>query len=235
MNSLRKKGLTKRLLPVFIILLCIIGYALWVVTNDYNDYKDLRRYYKKKYNFSTDWATHNIREWKRVLSTFKGQPNIHYLEVGVFEGGSLIWMLENIFTHPTSTVTGIDPLGSKYAQILYDNLKKTGVTNRVKIIKGFSQSELKKLPYRSFDVIYIDGDHSACAVLNDAILSWPLLKKGGVLIFDDYLWNIKASSEKRPQLAIDAFIDAYKDYIEVICFKYQCIIRKKSYLYWEKD
>ena len=60
-----------------------------------------------------------------------------------------------------------------------------------------------------FDLIYIDGSHQASDVLVDAIMSFELLKLGGVMIFDDYIWNeanLKAIDLLRsPKIAIDAF------------------------------
>ena len=40
----------------------------------------------------------------------------------------------------------------------------------------------------SYDIVYIDGWHSAFGAMADGVMSWPLLKVGGVMIFDDYLW-----------------------------------------------
>lgn len=37
-----------------------------------------------------------------------------------------------------------------------------------------------------FDWIYLDGRHDYDGVLADFWASWPLLKKGGVMVFDDY-------------------------------------------------
>lgn len=37
-----------------------------------------------------------------------------------------------------------------------------------------------------FDFIYVDGSHRSPDVIYDAILSFGLLKKGGIMIFDDY-------------------------------------------------
>jgi hypothetical protein len=33
-------------------------------------------------------------------------------------------------------------------------------------------------------VIYIDGSHEPMDVLTDAVMSWPLLRSNGILIFD---------------------------------------------------
>ena len=40
-----------------------------------------------------------------------------------------------------------------------------------------------------FDLIYIDGAHDSQNVLFDAVISFKLVKKGGVIIFDDYSWK----------------------------------------------
>ena len=65
--------------------------------------RDKKHSFKKNYNFSTDWFSMNIPLWKKLLKEFKGKPGVNYLEIGLFEGRSFFWMLENILTHPTST------------------------------------------------------------------------------------------------------------------------------------
>ena len=57
------------------------------------------------------------------------------------------------------------------------------------VIIGYSQNELKKLNKNYYDFIYIDGDHTNEGVFIDSVLSFPLLKNGGIIIFDDYLWS----------------------------------------------
>lgn len=43
---------------------------------------------------------------------------------------------------------------------------------------------------RSFDWIYIDGDHSMDGVRKDAEVACRKIKNGGILMFDDYtLWS----------------------------------------------
>ena len=196
-------------------------------------------HYQKEYNFTHDWFTRHIPSWENILLEFKGKPHIHYLEIGVFEGRSFLWTLENVLTHRTSTATAIDPLdplpnNRNIEEVLFSNLAMSGVQDKTEIIKGYSQVELGKLPAKSFDIIYIDGDHNASSVLVDIVLSWPLLKKGGLLIFDDYKMKIEElPPERRPKIAIDAFLAAYKDYIDVVHIEYWCAVRKKSYFYWE--
>ena len=73
--------------------------------------------------------------------------------------------------------------------------------NFLKFLKKISNQQPE------YDYIYIDGSHMPKWVLIDAVLSWDLLKKGGLMIFDDY----KHIEEKPPQsrpTGID-FLDNY--------------------------
>ena len=183
----------------------------------------------KKYNFSTDWFVPNIPIWENILSQFKGNSNIHYLEIGVFEGRSIIWMLENILTHPTAKLTCIDIFPGDLKDRFLANLEISGFADKATVITGKSQIELRKLPFNSFDIIYIDGSHTADDVLTDAVLSWPLLKSGGAIIFDDYLWREEfLPKEFRPQLAIDAFIAVFKNYIEIVHQGHLVALKKRE-------
>lgn len=185
--------------------------------------------YAKKYKFTADWFSHNIPTWERILKPFKGKPNIHYLEIGVFEGMSAFWMLENILTHSTSTLTCIDIFPKLIEERFYANLKKSGFEDKVTVVKGISQKQLKRFSDNSFDIIYIDGGHTAVDVLADAVLSWPLLKEEGIIIFDDYLWKKKEyPPQMRPKIAVDAFITIYINHIEIIHQAYQVVLKKRK-------
>ncbi len=182
--------------------------------------------------FTTDWFSHNIRVWDDVLGPFKGKPELRYLQVGVFEGRSLLWVLENVLTHPTSELTGID---IEISPTLLANLENSGQADRVTILHGPSQVELRKLPTESFDIIYIDGSHTPDDVLADAVLSWELLKTGGLVIFDDYKWDGSYYTgggplpvELLPRSAIESFIGAYRHELSEVHRAYQVILRKEE-------
>ena len=75
------------------------------------------------------------------------------------------------------------------------------------------------------------GSHQAPDVLSDAVLSFSLLREGGVIAFDDYLWAEDMSYGRDPlrcpKPAIDAFINIYFRKVEVISAPlYQMYIRK---------
>jgi len=188
--------------------------------------------YRKQYEWTRDAFTQNVAVWQKVLEPYAGREDLRYLEVGLFEGRSAIWMLENVLTHPSSRLVGIDPFDDPYGvegveARFYANLEKSGAAKRVQVIKGYSQLELRKLPLESFDIIYIDGSHDAPDVLEDAVLAHRLLKAGGMLMFDDYTWNLKVPLLRRPEAAIEAFAFFFGGRLEVVHAGYQVMMKRR--------
>ena len=131
---------------------------------------------------------------------------LNYLEIGCFEGNCHLWMYENILKNSESKSYVVDPF-EKFPTNPdnYEVFKKNLIIylDNILINKGYSDNILPDLPKNYFDIIYIDGDHSAEAAYKDGINSIDLLKSGGILIFDDYLWN---GIYKDLKLSLDAFI-----------------------------
>lgn len=71
-------------------------------------------------------------------------------------------------------------------------------------------------------------------VLEDAVLSFRLLRDRGIIIFDDYLWEpywipVKERlAENMPRPAIDAFVSIYRPHIRRVpgCSVDQAIVQK---------
>ena len=135
--------------------------------------------------FTQLWHDNATGMWARWLTGDYKRA----LEIGSFEGASAIWLLD---LFPKLKVTcvdtfspGFDDVTGEYEQRFDRNVEEYG--NRVTKLKGKSQDILKTFSKRSkFDLIYIDADHTYEAVLEDLKLSYPLLKKGGLMILDDY-------------------------------------------------
>lgn len=182
------------------------------------------------YRFSTDWFSHDIPLWKRILGPYSGKPDLRYLEIGVFEGRSVVWMIENVLTHPSSELVAIDIFPKDLEARFRANLERSGFRGRATIIKGRSQVTLQQLPLEHFDIIYVDGSHALDDVLTDMTLSWELLKEEGIMILDDYRWQYDLADDLLPRAAIDAFVNAFWKKIEVVHKGYQYVIRKKPNL-----
>lgn len=180
--------------------------------------------------------------------SFAGIPNIQVLEVGSFEGRSAVWLLENLLTGPGAHLTCIDKfvLDDEFREIIdrmklvipqdldiearFDhNIALAGGKKRVTKLKGSSGDILRTLPLSHFDLIYIDGSHTARNVLTDAVLCWDLLKQDGLMIFDDYRWNVfPEDSLKSPAVAIDSFMRCFDGEFVTILMDYQVILRKSK-------
>lgn len=191
--------------------------------------------------YTQDWFSGNIGRFSRHLGHLKGQPNLRFLEIGSFEGRSTVWLLENILTDETSSVTCIDTfeggfehqqlnLNLKNLQDVFDN-NIAPFKHKVKVVKAKSSDGLLSPNVRSekYDFIYIDGCHESKEVLEDAVLCYQLLKEGGIVIFDDYPWVCPGDSSPQmsPKIAINSFMYCYAKHIDVLEISYQVVVRKK--------
>src|SRR5438034_1132471 len=171
------------------------------------------------------------------LGPLIGAPHSCAIEIGCFEGRSSIWFLNNILTDERSRLICIDTFeggddqrkfGTKLDE-LYDrfcsNIDECSLGYKTQVIKMESIEALQSLPRLCHDFIYIDGSHVAKDVLQDLVLSWPLLKINGILILDDYAWNLDPDRLNRPQPAIDAFLDIYSQKLELLHKDWQVIVR----------
>lgn len=195
-----------------------------------------------EYRFTVDSISGNIKTWEKHLSRFAHQPDLEFLEIGSFEGGSACWLLKNILTGEGSRLTCIDTFdfagqGSYYLQDegsesmsiedRFDfNIKQTGSAHKVRKLVGCSQEVLRGLSFSTYDFIYIDGSHKAVNVLEDAVLVWPLLKKHGLLTFDDYEWDGDPDPLNCPRVAINAFLNVFETHYAMIHKGYQITIEK---------
>ena len=181
------------------------------------------------YSFTEDYVSPHVGEWTELLAVYQGQPDVRMLEIGSFEGRSTLWFLANILTHPTAGIVCVDVFAPASRELRFDhNLRIAAAVKKVTKRKGRSEDLLAQLPRDSFDIIYVDGSHQAVNVLFDAVSAWFLLKAGGVLIFDDYLWEMDKPPSERPQPAIDLFLEAFEGRYELLSKAYQVILRKSA-------
>ena len=80
-----------------------------------------------------------------------------------------------------------------------------------------------------FDLIYVDGEHHAASALEDAILSFPLLKVGGAMVFDDCGGPPDHSDLALPTPGVQAFVNVFRDRIQVTHNGWQVHIVKTSH------
>lgn len=138
------------------------------------------------------------------------RPRFSVLEIGSFEGQSaLVWSAAIVQYCPEGgKVLCVDPWSSKYLEkyldmgeayvMMHDALKDGTVYRRFKQnvayadrrapvnhLVGKMSDVYDILKCDQFDIVYIDGDHSASAVSEDIKLAQPLVRVGGLLCGDD--------------------------------------------------
>jgi predicted O-methyltransferase YrrM len=163
--------------------------------------------------------------WTKWLSHLIGQPNITGLEIGTFRGESAEFMCENIFTHESARYICVDPFELGNPEHIAAKIdcstneafarERLAPFKQCQIVKDFSENYLRRFA-GELDFILVDGLHTAIGVLRDAVLSFEALKIGGVMVFDDYLWESMPRELDRPKVAIDAFLKCYADSIELL-------------------
>ena len=172
-------------------------------------------------NFTADWFTNNIPNFEKCMAALPEKRN--FLEIGSYEGMSACWLLANGLEEG-GYLTCIDPFFNDMRPVFEKNIKEaTRLNQTVSVMQMTSYLALAELigMKQTYDFIYIDGVHSPDGVLTDACMSWGLLKKGGIMLFDDYLWQ-----EEQTKDGIDAFLCAFLGKFEPIINNYQLAVRK---------
>lgn len=199
------------------------------------------------YNFTQDWFYWAPEVWERLVPLLPGEPGSRqFLEIGSFEGRSMVWIVENMM-HDDDQLDCIDTWqgGEEHSaedmaaveQRFDDNRNTLEIKYGSRYVFKHKATSTKELacwltgidddtPEYAF--IYIDGSHIAKDVLTDACMAWPLLKPGGLMVFDDYLWGEPRDILHRPKPAVDAFVNIFAEEVEIVHVGYQLIVRKKG-------
>ncbi|MDE3059511.1 MAG: class I SAM-dependent methyltransferase [Pseudomonadota bacterium] len=187
-------------------------------------------------SFTTDWFSAHTFEWNRVFARkqWRDRP-VAALEIGSWEGRSSAYLLDTL---PQASLLAVDTWEGSDEHA--DTGMATGIearfdantrafASRLKKYKGrsFSFFATQTLPSASFDFIYIDASHYADDVLCDALKAFPLLKPGGVMIFDDYLWQWYPEPRHNPAAAVNAFLRLKRGEYRLLAAGDQMIVEKR--------
>lgn len=239
-KPIKNKFLIGILLGIIIAFLIYIAASLIIPTQ-----KDQRNI-DNDGRFTQDFFSQNIPKWDSYKYLFNNLENKRCLEIGSFEGRSTIYLVENYCNGKGSYVDAVD---TWEGSIEHSTADKNGLYNRfinnlnpyiknhkVNVYRGISSDILIKLieevrdeKREKYDFIYIDASHFAKDVLMDTVLSWRLLKNGGLMFFDDYLWPYyKEQPWLKPKVAINGFLESYSTMYELLYKDYQIHIKKIS-------
>jgi predicted O-methyltransferase YrrM len=187
------------------------------------------------YEFTNDWFGQNIPIWDQLIPRFS--PT-RFLEIGAYEGRATCYLIQK-FTelsridihcidtweggveHDRSTMSDVERRFDKNIA-----LAQAGAQNSAQITKHKKLSNLALADLIAsgqslkFDIVYVDGSHQAPDVLIDCVMSFQLLRVGGLMIFDDYIWTMEALGRQdafnMPKPAIDAFLNIFQRKMQIV-------------------
>ena len=191
------------------------------------------------FEFTTNWFELNGKQvWDALLPQLNPYK---VLEIGSYEGESTCYLINYLSKKENTELYCIDnwtgAIEQKNRSINMEEVEKR-FNNNVKIamnetsnaikftkFKGNSDIHLSKLlldnKINYFDFIYVDGSHQAPDVLFDAVMAFKLLRKNGIIAFDDYLWFERSLPHGKdlnrcPKPAIDAFTSIFFNKVNII-------------------
>jgi predicted O-methyltransferase YrrM len=174
-------------------------------------------------SFTRDYFDSLAPVWAQIFSPAVWKRDVPrvVVEVGAYEGRSSIWIAENLLTTPDSRLYCIDiwdlegheGAAERWARFRA-NIAELPNADQVRAVRARSDDALADMRAQGLraDFVYIDGSHAAPQVLSDLVLAFGLLKRGGLIICDDYLWVDPRHPDDpllRPKMAIDAFTSIY--------------------------
>lgn len=132
-----------------------------------------------KYDTDKNTTFHNYtRQYGTLLNHLRDKP-IKYLEIGVFNGGS-IKAIREAFKKSTCIVgLDIDNRCKSYEDVNNNIFIEIGDATDSNFIKGITEK------YGSFDLILDDGSHINRDVIKSFELLFPLLNDDGIYIVED--------------------------------------------------
>ena len=182
-----------------------------------------------------NWFENQRYNFEAQLAHLAGKPDLRFLQIGAYTGDASVWLCENVLRNSTSTLIDVDTwTGSnedEHSRIDFEKVYEY-YEARVKVYRTVIRLKMTSDQYfagdneAKFDFIYVDGDHTAAQVERDANGSWALLKSGGILAFDDYLWGPDLPPETTPKPAIDKFLAEHAGEFVQLVDSYQVWIQK---------
>ena len=170
--------------------------------------------------------------FKDVEKYFRHVPKerLRALQVGAYTGDATIWLLNNreierlhdVDTWEGSEEKAHESLDFKSVEEYYDSR-----TTDIRVVKcKMTSDDFFNINDKTFNFIYIDGDHTALQTALDGLNAFKVLESGGVMAFDDYQWSYNGDPYLEPKRGVDAFLEVCKGRYKLLEIGYQVWIQK---------
>jgi predicted O-methyltransferase YrrM len=133
------------------------------------------------------------RETGRLLSTLVHAMQANrVLEIGTAYGYSTLWMA--LALPPAGHIWTIDP-DVERTKLALSFLTRAGKADAVDVLNQPALEALPTFPVRNLDIVFIDAVKTEYEAYLE--LAVPLLKRSGLVIVDNLLWDGQAAQEPR--------------------------------------
>ena len=131
------------------------------------------------------------RETGRLLSTLVHAMQANrILEIGTAYGYSTLWMA--LAMPPAGHIWTIDP-DVERTEVAIEFLRRAGKFDDVSVMNQPALEILPTFPVRNLDIVFIDAIKTEYAQYLDLVV--PLLKRSGLVIVDNLLWDGRSAAE----------------------------------------
>lgn len=154
-----------------------------------------------------------------VLAKYwKDRKDLNVVEVGVFLGeyadvirqkldreALRLWLVDlwSVEGNQGYFATVPGELADAYSKVL----DRYGTDQKVTLLKMSSAEASKQFPDQTFDLIYLDADHTFASVFEDIKLWLPKLKKGGFIAGHDF--NPDLSNSSTASFGVNQAVNAF--------------------------
>lgn len=207
------------------------------IDHDQHKFRFTRKWFKRR-----NQVTFSMYLPFKFASKRAQRKPFRMIQIGVFEGADLIWCCQNLLCyHSGSRALAIDPwtASRKLSADVMQQVEQRASWNlrpwrkRVELVNGYSENVLADLinagsrvidgeviKTGEWDLIVIDGDHHAPAVLADAKNALQLVRPGGWILFDD----VRNRSRKKKHVAdgLQTFLAEHGDEVKLAWFHRFC-------------
>jgi predicted O-methyltransferase YrrM len=193
------------------------------------------------FEFTYDCVSNNIPFIQPLLLKFAaahGNTPIRYLEIGAYEGRNITFM--DWLLPKRLDITAIDPWFDEThnPDEIYHGIEArfrrnaARVGSPVTVLKSFSSIELPKMQAAGerFDMMYVDGSHTAVDVMIDMCFCANLLRVGGMMILDDYWHDVSDIGGPGVKQAVDRFLGVFRGHFNVVAAYRQVVLIKTAEL-----
>jgi predicted O-methyltransferase YrrM len=170
--------------------------------------------------------------FKDVEKYFRHVPQVplRVLQIGTYTGDATEWLLNNrtverindVDTWQGSVEVDHESIDFSEVEKYYDSRITDDRVTKFKM----TSDEFFIVNEMSYNFIYIDGDHTASQTALDGLNAFKWLETGGVMAFDDYLWNYNGNPFLEPKRGVDAVLEVCRGQYVLIESGYQVWIKK---------